>query len=252
MTTIPTLTERLEAATVKAEGASGIMHDVANGGPLIEVPTESGPVPSIAKWFADLNDRTSGAVGQVAADLEAEVQAREQAVSAEAQARAQADQALQQAVGEKQPAMPTATGAEMRAGTEEALRAVSPALVRESVESQRQALRARNFIDATYVNAAAAGAVTLDLSQADVFDLTLAGATTLSISNAPALSGETFAFVVSVTQPATAYSLAWFAGVTWRTPNGAVPAAPAAGKSAEYVFSTTDGTNFIGRTGAAS
>lgn len=78
MTTIPTLAERLEVATVKAEDASGIMHDVANGDAVTEVPTASGPVPSIAKWYADLNDRTSGAVGQVAADLEAEVQARQQ------------------------------------------------------------------------------------------------------------------------------------------------------------------------------
>lgn len=108
------------------------------------------------------------------------------------------------------------------------------------------------FIDKTVTNAAATGTVTLDLSQAGVFNLTLAGATTLAISNAPALSGETFAFVVRATQPATAYSLAWFAGITWLTPNGAAPAAPAAGKSAEYVFSTTDGTNFIGRTGAAN
>lgn len=113
-------------------------------------------------------------------------------------------------------------------------------------------LRAANFIDKTVTNAAATGTVTLDLSQADVFNLTLAGATTLAISNAPALSGETFAFVVRATQPATAYSLAWFAGITWLTPNGAAPAAPAVGKSAEYVFSTTDGANFIGRTGAAN
>lgn len=140
MTTIPTLTERLEAATVKAEGASGIMHDVANGGPLIEVPTESGPVPSIAKWFADLNDRTSGAVGQVAADLEAEVLAREQAdqalqqgLDAEVQARQQADQSLQQAINGKQPSMAAATAAEMQAGTVTDLRAMSPSLVAQAI-----------------------------------------------------------------------------------------------------------------------
>lgn len=75
---IPSITDRLEAATAKAEGASQIMHDVANGGPAVEVLTESGPVPSIQKWFADLNDRTSGAVGQVEAALEDEVLARQQ------------------------------------------------------------------------------------------------------------------------------------------------------------------------------
>lgn len=75
---VPTITERLEAATVKAENASQIMHDVANGGPAVEVPTESGPVPSIQKWYEDLNNRTSGAVGQVQAALDQEVQARQQ------------------------------------------------------------------------------------------------------------------------------------------------------------------------------
>lgn len=75
---IPSITDRLEAATTKAEGASQIMHDVANGGPLVEVPTESGPVPSLQRWFADLNDRTSGAVGQVQEALDDEVLARQQ------------------------------------------------------------------------------------------------------------------------------------------------------------------------------
>lgn len=105
MSTIPTLTDRLEAATLKAENGSAIMHAVANGDATTEVPTESGPVPSINKWLADLNDRTSGAVGQVEAGLEAEVLARQQADQAlnqaltdEAQARAQADQALNQTV----------------------------------------------------------------------------------------------------------------------------------------------------------
>lgn len=69
MSTIPTLTDRLEAATQKAENASAIMHDVANGDAATEVPTESGPVPTINKWYADLNDRTSGAVGQVKGEL---------------------------------------------------------------------------------------------------------------------------------------------------------------------------------------
>ena len=80
MITIPTLTDRLEAATQKAENASAIMHDVANGGPATDVPTASGPVPSIQKWFAELNDRTNGAVGQVQAALEAETLARQQAI----------------------------------------------------------------------------------------------------------------------------------------------------------------------------
>lgn len=78
----PSLNDRITAATGKAENASQIMHDVANGGAAVEVLTESGLVPSIAKWFADLNDSTDGAVGQVAADLAAEVLARQQADNA--------------------------------------------------------------------------------------------------------------------------------------------------------------------------
>lgn len=68
--TIPTLTDRLQAATTKAEGASQIMHDVANGGPSAEVSTASGPVPSLQKWFVDLNNRTTGEVGVEAAARE--------------------------------------------------------------------------------------------------------------------------------------------------------------------------------------
>lgn len=108
------------------------------------------------------------------------------------------------------------------------------------------------YIDKTVTNAAATGTVTLDLSQADVFNLTLSGNTTLAISNAPALSGETFAIVVRVSQGATAFALTWFSGITWLTSGGTAPAAPAANKSVEYVLSTMDGTNWIGRKGAAN
>ena len=108
------------------------------------------------------------------------------------------------------------------------------------------------YIDKTVTVAAATGIVTLGLSQADVFVLTLSGNTTLAISNAPALSGETLSIVVRVTQPATARTLTWFSGLTWLTPDGAAPAAPAAGRTAEYVLSTSDGVNWIGRKGAAN
>ncbi len=120
MSTIPTLTDRLEAATQKAENASAIMHDVANGNATTEVPTESGPVPTINKWFADLDDRTSGVVGQVAVALEQETLARQQADLSEAQTRAQADQLLAQAIENlgptdvgAEPALTPATQAEM-------------------------------------------------------------------------------------------------------------------------------------------
>lgn len=106
------------------------------------------------------------------------------------------------------------------------------------------------YIDKTVTNAAAAGTVTLDLSAADVFDLTLAGNTTLALSNAPALSSETFTIVVRVRQTATAYSLAWFSGITWLAT--ITPATPAANKIVEFVLSTANGAAWLGRKGAAN
>lgn len=106
------------------------------------------------------------------------------------------------------------------------------------------------YIDKTVTNGSATGAVTLDLSAADVFDLTLSGNTTLSISNPPVLSGETFSIIVRVRQGATAYSLAWFSGVTWLAIS--TPATPAANKIAEYVFTTTDGAEWLGGKGRSN
>lgn len=106
------------------------------------------------------------------------------------------------------------------------------------------------YIDKTVTNAAASGTVTLNLSAADVFDLTLTGNTALAVNNAPDLSGETFTIVVRVRQGATAYSLAWFAGITWLATS--TPATPTANKIAEYILSTTDGTNWLGRKGASN
>lgn len=54
MATIPEITGRLEAATEKAENASQIMYDVANGDASTDVPTASGPTPTLKKWFQDL------------------------------------------------------------------------------------------------------------------------------------------------------------------------------------------------------
>lgn len=54
MATTPEITGRLEAATEKAENASQIIYDVANGDATTEVPTASGPTPTLKKWFQDL------------------------------------------------------------------------------------------------------------------------------------------------------------------------------------------------------
>ncbi len=46
------INDRLEAAAVKAEGASEIMRRVANDPAGSQIPTESGAVPSVAEWYA--------------------------------------------------------------------------------------------------------------------------------------------------------------------------------------------------------
>ena len=97
------------------------------------------------------------------------------------------------------------------------------------------------------------GAQSLNLSTNDYFNLSLNGATTLTLTGIPSLTNsEYFGFVVKVSQGATPYSLTWFNNITWLTTDGLAPNAPAANKTREYVFTTVDGTNFIGRAGSGT
>ena len=97
------------------------------------------------------------------------------------------------------------------------------------------------------------GAQSLNLSTHDYFNLLLNGATTLTLTGVPSLTNsEYIGFVVKISQGATPYSLTWFNNITWLTTNGLAPNAPAANKSREYVFTTVDGTNFIGRVGSST
>lgn len=64
------LTQRFQDAATKAENASLKMHRVVHGAADESISTEGGLVPSLLKWYADLNDRTSGAVGLVEARVE--------------------------------------------------------------------------------------------------------------------------------------------------------------------------------------
>ena len=98
-----------------------------------------------------------------------------------------------------------------------------------------------------------AGSYAIDLSAADYFEITLSGNSTLTTTNPPSLSGgESIAFVVRVKQGATAFSLAWFSGISWLTTGGTAPSAPDANKSKEFVFTTSNGTNFVGRVGSGT
>ena len=97
------------------------------------------------------------------------------------------------------------------------------------------------------------GTQSLNLSTHDYFNLFLNGATTLTLTGIPSLTNsEYFGFVVKVGQGATPYALTWFNNITWLTTDGLAPNAPAANKTREYVFTTVDGTNFIGRAGSGT
>jgi hypothetical protein len=97
----------------------------------------------------------------------------------------------------------------------------------------------------------ATGSISLDLTAATVFNLTLSGnVTATTISSAPTLSSETLSFTIRITQPGTAYSFAWFTGIVWLTVGGLAPALPAANKSVEYIFSTDSAGVYYGRKGA--
>lgn len=106
-------------------------------------------------------------------------------------------------------------------------------------------------MDDLSVNASATGTVTLNVGAAQVFDITLTGNTTLAFSNVPVPNGQSYWWVVRVTQGATLRTLAW-PTVTWIATGGTAPATPAASKVTEYVFSTQNGTLILGRKGSAT
>lgn len=64
-----TSSERLDAAADRAEQAADILHEVANGGLSTEVPTNNGPVPSVAKFFADVEAGLQGQADAVLQDV---------------------------------------------------------------------------------------------------------------------------------------------------------------------------------------
>lgn len=115
------------------------------------------------------------------------------------------------------------------------------------------ALFSNYILDNTEIINNATGALEFDLSAASIFNLSLAGNVTgISVINAPALQDMTLSFVVRVSQGTTAYALTWFPGITWLAPGGIAPAAPAANKTIEYIFSSTATGLYTGRKGAAT
>jgi hypothetical protein len=114
------------------------------------------------------------------------------------------------------------------------------------------AMRAQQYISKTVTIPAASGVVRLDLSAGDLFEITLAGNITLELDNIPEMVNDALGFIVRVTQPATAFTMGFFANTTWIANAGASPGAPAANKIIEYLFTSKDGVNFVGRKGAAT
>lgn len=96
------------------------------------------------------------------------------------------------------------------------------------------------------------GTCVLNLSIASVWDFTLTGNASFSITNMPSLSGESLTLVIRLRQSATPKTVTWFSGITWLTPGGLVPAVPAASQIIEYIFSTVTGTTWLGRVGAST
>jgi hypothetical protein len=99
-------------------------------------------------------------------------------------------------------------------------------------------------------NAAATGTVTLDLSLVRYFDLSITGNLTLAFSNVPVPSGQIFYFVTRLNMGATLRTIT-YPTVTWLTTSGTAPTF-AASKSAEIIWSTTNGTTFTARVGPSN
>jgi|GEM_PF-6972054 len=113
-------------------------------------------------------------------------------------------------------------------------------------------IRAQRYVDKRVQVAAATGTVTLNCQLASVFELTLTGNTTLAFSNLPALAGELYTVLVTVTQGATARTLTLPADTTYITGGGAAITTPAANKRQDYIFSTRNGSAWEVRAGAAT
>ena len=113
-------------------------------------------------------------------------------------------------------------------------------------------ISAKNMLVGDVQLGSVSGATTLNFTNGQFFTLTTSGAVTLSVSNIPTLANESLVFVVSVTQGATPYAITWFGGITWVTTGSVAPSAPGANKTTEYIFTTTNGTSFLGRVGASN
>lgn len=204
--------------------------------------TAAGEFSNQADEFLGALPTLADQINVVADFMSSAAQAAEQAVpSAEAaQVASQTAQAAAAAAGSS-AGLPAMTGRGRR----------PLAVNREGTGvSYSDVISVASYIDRSVRNNAATGSVTLNLSAASVFDLTLAGNVTLSVSGAPPLAGETLSMVVRIRQGATQRTVSWWSGIAWIAAGG-VPRPVEAGKVGEYVLSY-DGTEWLGRIGAQS
>ena len=102
----------------------------------------------------------------------------------------------------------------------------------------------------TYVAASAASTVTLNLSTATNFSITLGQATTFAFSNPPS-TGTAYSFTLIITQHSTAVSITWPSSVDWA--GGSAPDAALANGVQAYGFITRDGgTTYYGFLGGTA
>jgi hypothetical protein len=102
----------------------------------------------------------------------------------------------------------------------------------------------------TYVAASAASTVTLNLSTATNFSITLGQATTFAFSNPPS-TGTAYSFTLIITQHSTAVSITWPSSVDWA--GGSAPDAALANEVQAYGFITRDGgTTYYGFLGGTA
>ena len=117
-------------------------------------------------------------------------------------------------------------------------------------------VKANGYLDAVNVIQASKAQEILDIYNASVFDITLAVNTSIQLGNQfpPGFSpNETsISVVVRLRQGATPFTVNWVDNIEWLTPGGLVGTPPPAGKIKEFVFSSVNGINWIGREGASN
>lgn len=96
----------------------------------------------------------------------------------------------------------------------------------------------RYYSETVYVIAAATGAVDIDISNGNVFDITLSGNTTFSFST-PSPSGPAFSITLILRQGGTSRTVTWPASVKWS--NDTIPDVSDINKTAILTFVTING-----------